>query len=177
MAMELIQVFSILVRKNDEDYPLKYILGIVLVLIAATVYFITRPDPEFVAGQRQNIPETPADNAQKDKEQIEYPGPASQIDARRNAMETEFEKLEVARRNLESRLNRLKAIMWGKEIEKEQQEAITREMKNGYMLLKDKKLMGAYSDVSEISSELSKIEFIDNYLLEIENQFRSERLK
>ena len=79
-------------------------------------------------------------------------------------MEAEFEKLKLARRNLESRLSRLKAIMWGKKISREEGDAINEQMKNGYALLKYQKLMGAYTDAEQISVELARIEFINNYI-------------
>ena len=155
---------------------MKYILGIVLFLIATTVYFITRPAPTFEAGKETAAPEIPQEKDQnilQEDESVEE----VKADPRRIAMEAEYEKLEKARRNLESRLNRLKAIFWGVEVPKEQHEAISKEMRNGYMLLKNKKLMGAYADVADISNELSRVEFINNYLQEVEDKYRAERLQ
>lgn len=158
---------------------MKYILGIVLCLIVVTVYFVTRPEPVFEAGKETEVamPAEPGENpvgqgpvAEDGNNQT-----SKQSDTRRAEMEAEFEKLEQARRNLESRLNRLKAIFWGVKIPREKYDAISKEMKNGYMLLKDKRLMGAYSDASEISSELSRVEFIDNYLAGVEEEYRSKR--
>jgi hypothetical protein len=92
-------------------------------------------------------------------------------------MEAEFEKLKVARRNLESRLNRLKAIMWGTEINREEAEAINEQMKNGYALLKHQKLVGAYPGVEQISDELARVEFINKSLREIEEKQRAQKLQ
>lgn len=156
---------------------MKYILGIVLALIAATVFFILRPQPDFEVGKDSAIPESAQVPAPATEQQDEQDEEAKRITARRLAMEAEFKKLEKARRNLESRLNRLKAVFWGEELPREQAEAINREMKNGYMLLKNKKLMGAYANAAQISHELSRIEFVDNYLREVEEQYRSGRLQ
>lgn len=154
---------------------MKYILGIVLCLIIATVYFITRPEPVFEAGKETVVPQTKQEPV-LDSSLVNEEN-ASKENARRAAMEAEYTKLEKARRNLESRLNRLKAIFWGVKVPKEEYETISTQMKNGYKLLKDKKLMGAYTDVSAISNELSRVEFIDNYLQGIENEYRSKRVQ
>ena len=149
---------------------MKYILSIVLLLLAATIYFVTRPQPEFVVGKMP-----------VGAESVEEPGEvgidpeAALVAERRAIMEAEFEKLKVARRNLESRLNRLKAILWGKQIAREEMDAINEQMKNGYALLKNQKLMGAYTDAEQISIEQAQIEFINNQLKEIEDRYRSER--
>ena len=151
---------------------MKYILGIVLLLIAVTVYFIARPEPEFQAGKAESVgqqetmtaePETPAVNT-ADVE-------------RRAAMGAEFEKLKKARQSLESRLNRLKAILWDAQLPKEEGGAINEQMKNGYVLLKNDKLLGAYSSLEEISGDLAQIEFINESLRTVEDKYRSQRMQ
>ena len=153
---------------------MKYILGIVLFLIAVTIYFITRPQPDFEAG------ETVVEQQTTGTESAEGPvQPDPEMVARqqkRQAMEAEFEKLEKARRNLESRLSRLKAVLWGVEIPKEESDAISNEMKNGYLLLKNKKLLGAYSDVAAITDEYNRVEYLNDYLKKIEEKYREQRM-
>lgn len=39
------------------------------------------------------------------------------------------------------------------------------------------KLMGAYTGVEQISDELARVEFINNYLREIEEKQRAQRLQ
>jgi hypothetical protein len=154
------------------DKALKYILVITLLLITATVYFISRPEPVYevvnIKKETETVaePETPAVDPETAK-----------IAERRVMMEAEFEKLKVARRNLESRLNRLKAVMWGTELGREEAAAINEQMKNGYALLKHQKLVGAYSSVEQISDELARVEFINDYLREIEEKQRAQRLQ
>jgi len=151
---------------------LKYILLITLLLIAATVFFVTRPQPEF---EMVNI--SKVTGSAEEAEEIVIDPETVRIAERRAVMEAEFEKLKVARRNLESRLNRLKAIMWGTEVSREEGEAINEQMKNGFALLKHQKLMGAYTGVEQISDELARVEFINNYLREIEERQRAQRLQ
>jgi hypothetical protein len=141
-----------------------------LLLIAATVYFVTRPQPEYEVGNVR----TDADVVEEIQEAVVDPEAVLAAE-RRAIMEAEFEKLKLSRRNLESRLNRLKAIMWGKKISREEGDAINEQMKNGYALLKYQKLMGAYTDAEQISVELARIEFINNYLKEVEDGYRAER--
>ena len=149
---------------------MKYILSIALLLFAATVYFVTRPQPDFEVGNvRMDVEPV------EDTREVEINPEAARDAERRAIMETEFEKLKVARRNLELRLNRLKAILWGKKITREEGDAINDQMKNGYALLKYQKLMGAYTDAEQISAELAQIKFINNQLKEVEERYRSER--
>ena len=143
-----------------------------LLLIAVTIYFITRPQPEFEVGNVGIVTESVEETGEAEFD------PKAAMDAERRAvMAAEFEKLKVARRNLESRLNRFKAIMWGQKDSREDVNEINEQMKNGYALLKYQKLMGAYSDVDQISDELARIEFINNSLREIEDRYRAERLQ
>lgn len=151
---------------------MKYILVITLFLIAATVYFVFRPQPEFEMTNISRVTESV-----EDTEEIMIDPESARMAERRAIMEAEFEKLKVARRNLESRLNRLKAIMWGTEASREEAELINEQMKNGYALLKHQKLMGAYPGAEQISDELARVEFINNYLREIEEKYRAQRLQ
>lgn len=151
---------------------MKYILIITLLLISATVYFITRPEPEYTvrnvtkATEETGVVEAPVVDPETAK-----------MAERRAMMLAEFEKLKTARRNLESRLNRLKAVFWGTEVSREEAEAINEQMKNGYALLKNQKLVGSYSGVDQISDELARVEYINNYLREIEEKQRAQRLQ
>lgn len=151
---------------------MKYILLITLLLIAVTVFFVTRPQPEFETVNISKVTESA-----EEAEEIVIDPETARIAERRVAMEAEFEKLKVARRNLESRLNRLKAIMWGTEINREEAEAINEQMKNGYALLKHQKLVGAYPGVEQISDELARVEFINKSLREIEEKQRAQKLQ
>lgn len=152
---------------------MKYILGIVLLLIVATVYFITRSQPEFKVDVTTAVPQTT--DTKTAEQAVQQDQEAMAMQQKRQAMETEFEKLEKARRDLESRLARLKAILWGVEMPKEKSDAITSEMKDGYLLLKNKKLMGAYPDVAAITDEYNRVEYINDYLRKVEEDYRKQR--
>lgn len=152
---------------------MKYILGIVLLLVAVTIYFVTRPQPEFGAGEMTVV--QPAAGIKSAEGPVQPDPETVALDQKRQAMAAEFEKLEKARRNLEGRLGRLKAILWGVEMPKEESDAISNEMKNGYLLLKNKKLMGAYTDVESITDEYNRVEYLNDYLKKIEEKYREQR--
>lgn len=159
---------------------MKYILAIVLFLLAVTVYFVSQPEPEFEVGKKtatepaqgetapvESAPEAPADPAAEQ----------SAEDKRVADMKAEFEKLEKARRNLERRLSRLKAVFYGVELPPDERNAITDKMKTGYGLLKNRKLLASYDGPQSISDELAKVEYISNYLQEVEETYRAQRMQ
>ena len=148
--------------------PMQYMLVLVLVLLTATVYFVTRPDPEYRVGS--TLPDVPIA-----QEKSTDPAPEtadSEEEQRRAAMQAEFEALKTARRNLESRLNRLKVVLYGVALPAEERNTINATMKNGYRLLKNKKLLGAYRSVEEIDEEILKTEFTYQQIVELEQMVR-----
>ena len=162
--------------RNMGGTALKYILAVVVALIIGTVYFITRPQPAFVAG-KSSVPVTPIPVA-PESEQVEQTNPEIMaLEARREAMSVAFEELKKARRNLESRLARMKAVAWGVELPKAEADVINEQMKQGYALLKNQRLMGAYSNAEEISNERASIEFINENLKTVEERFRAQRVQ
>ncbi|MBI4005978.1 MAG: hypothetical protein HY356_04865 [Gammaproteobacteria bacterium] len=147
---------------------MKYILGIVMILVVGTVIFITRPEKTFETGKPGITPEVTQQQIPEDTVTSENISQESPVDGRRAAMQMEYDKLTKARKNLEKRLSRLKAVLWDVELPKEQGEKITEQMKNAYALLKNPKMLGAFSGVSEISDELSRVEFVYNNLEGVE---------
>lgn len=158
---------------------MKYILAIVLLLLAATVYFISRPQPVYEVGK-----ETAATPPASEAAPVEAAETAAETESasekaadeeRVAAMKAEFEKLEKARHNLERRLSRLKAVLYGVEVAPEERNIITDKMKTGYGLLKNKKMLALYESPEAISEELAQVEYISNYLEEVEQTYREKR--
>jgi hypothetical protein len=142
-------------------------------LIVATVIFIIRPQPSYEAGKTVPVQApTPAveEQAAKNQEQI-------QADQRRDAMQTEFDQLARARRDLDQKLNKLKVVLWDLKLPKAESEAITETMKNSYAMLKNPRLLGAYSGVEEISTELARVKYLYNQLQEIEDKYRTKETR
>jgi len=145
---------------------LKYILAIVVVLIIGTLIFIFSPDKTFEAGKREVISEAVQEKT------ITIEEPPSTEDERYAAMQMEFEKLDKARRNLDRKLARLKAILWDVKLPVDQAAEIKKEMQNGYALLKNKKMLGAYFELSQIVTENEQVNFVYSNLDVIEKRMR-----
>ena len=150
---------------------MKYILAIVFVLVVATVIFIIRPQPNFEAGKAGSVPPTtPAAVVEKAGESPEQ----SQADQRRAAMQAEFDHLAKARRDLDQKLNKLKVVLWNLKLPKAESDAISDTMKNSYAMLKNPRMLGAYSGVEDISTELARVKYLYTQLQEIEDKYRSK---
>ena len=152
---------------------MKYIMAMVFLLVVATTIFIIRPQPGYEAGKTGSVPATTTSVEEKtaeDPEQI-------QADQRRAAMQTEFEQLARARRDLNQKLNKLKVVLWDLKLPKAESDAITETMKNSYAMLKNPKMLGAYSGVEDISTELARIKYLYARLQEIENKYRSQETR
>ena len=85
-------------------------------------------------------------------------------DQRFALMQAEYAQLEKARRNLDRKLARAKALMWGVHLPANEAQEIVDHTKSGYALLKNKKLLGAFSDPQAISDELARIQYANQKL-------------
>jgi len=148
----------------------KYILGVVLLLVVLTLVFILRPPPVQKAG---TIKSPPAEITSADEG---APASVQQTEAeqRRAAMQAVYEKLEQARRNLERKLNNVKVVLWDIKLPQAESDAITETMKAGYGLLKNPRMMGAYSGVEELSAELAQVQYVYMQLQAIEDKYRNK---
>ena len=149
---------------------MKYILLIVSILIALTVYFVSRPEPVYEVGKPE--PAEAAEEQQKETATEEQPAEDAAAEARRAEMHAIYERLEKARRNLERRLSRLKALLWDIELSREESDRITARMKHAYSLLKNKKMLGAFHGVDELREELSQVQFAYESLEPVEKMAR-----
>ena len=130
---------------------MKYILFIVLVLVAGTLVFVFGlfgTDEKVVVVTK---PVVESITVNDEGEAVE--------EARYAAIHAEYKKLEKARRNLDRRLARIKGVMWDVQFPAEQAEGIISKLRKGYKLLKTKKLLGAFSGLQSISDELARVEY------------------
>ncbi len=144
---------------------MKYILGIVVILIIGTLFFVLRPEPTYEAGQSTVTEKAIEVEEQVSPEQVEE-------DLRRQQMEETYAKLEKARRNLERRLSRVKALLWNLKLPAAESAAIQEQMKNGYALLKNKKLLGAFFSYDDLKTELERVEFAYNNIVALDEKIR-----
>lgn len=154
---------------------MKYILVIVLFLVAATLYFVYRPQPVYEIGKDTAVTGPASEAAPAENTEPEAPAESANDEQRIAAMKAEFEKLEKARHNLERRLSRLKAVLYGVELPPDERDAITDKMKTGYGMLKNKKMLALYDNPQAIRDELLQVEYINNYLEGIEQTYREKR--
>ena len=146
---------------------MKYILAIVFLLIVATIIFITRPHPTYEAGKIVSVPEAITPPV------ATVPQEQQQADQRRAAMQAEFDNLARARRDLDQKLSKLKVVLWELKLPRAESDVITETMKNSYAMLKNPRMLGAYSGVDEISAELGRIRYLHQQLQEIEDKYHN----
>jgi len=133
---------------------MKYVLLIVFVLIIGTIAFVFGwfgSDSQTVV-VKAPVVETEVVNEVNDEDTVAE-------EERYAAILAEYKKLEKARRNLDRRLARIKAVMWNVELPAEQAKEIVGKIRKGYELLKTKKLLGAFSGLQSISDELARVEY------------------
>jgi len=153
---------------------LKYILVIVLTLVVATVYFIVRPKPTYVAGKAESVPAVVAPAEEKSAQELEQEAAAKQ---RRAEMHDKFDQLAKARRDLNEGLDKLKVVLWDLNLPRAENDAITGTMKNSYAMLKNKRLLGSYSSVDEIDAELDRVNFLHSQLQAVEDKYRDKGIQ
>lgn len=147
---------------------MKYILGIVFIMIVATLIFIFRPQSTPVAGKPGSVSEEitpPVEETAPERNQAE-------ADLRRAAMQAEYDELAHARRDLEQKLNKLKVVLWDIKLPRAESDTVTETMQNSYAMLKNPKMLGAYSGVEEISTERARVKYLYAQLQQIEDKYR-----
>ncbi len=138
---------------------MKYVLLIVLALMIATVAFVFGWFGSDSKNAVVNVPvvETEKVNQAMDENELAE-------EERYAAILAEYKKLEKARRNLDRRLARIKGVMWNVKLPADQAEEIVSKVRKGYVLLKTKKLLGAFSGLESISGELARVEYANQEL-------------
>ena len=97
------------------------------------------------------------------------PDPAQAAERqRREAMRAEYDKLEQARDAVRKRLGKLKSRLWKLRVEPERARAIQEQLHQGYALLKNPPLLGAFSSVDEIAGEIEKVNGVNDRLEALE---------
>jgi hypothetical protein len=133
---------------------LKYVLLIVFALVIGTVAFVFG---WFGSDSKNVVVNAPVVETESVNEVMEENKIAEE--QRYETILAEYKKLEKARRNLDRRLARLKAVMWNVVLPADQAKDIVSKMRKGYELLKTKKLLGAFSGLQSVSDELARVEY------------------
>ena len=84
------------------------------------------------------------------------------------AMLAEYAELKKARDALRRQLGKLKARLWNLRLPADQARTVRERMQQGYAILKNPPMLGAFHDVEEVRRELAKVQGASNRLEEIE---------
>ena len=98
-------------------------------------------------------------------------------DQRTELMIAEYTILEKARKNLKSRLARLKHEMWGLKFAVEDARQMNNIILNAHKLMKNPDMLGAFSSVEGIRDEISKVRFAEKSLREIDRLIEESKKK
>lgn len=79
-------------------------------------------------------------------------------------MQSEYKKLEKARKQLERRLARIRALAWGVKLPREKSENMMNDIRNGYELLQSKRFLAAFPSLQDIFDELARTTYVNRAL-------------
>ncbi len=96
-------------------------------------------------------------------------GQLSEREKRINAMRSEYARLEQARDTVRRQLAKLRSRLWKLQLPADQGRAITEQLQQGYAILKNPPMLGAFHDAREIRKELARVESISRKLKNVED--------
>ena len=131
--------------------------GLLLVALGSGLYLVLVPSGSG-SPARSDLPPAAAPAPE--------PG-TDEADARRAEMEQAYAELEDSRRQLQQRLDGLKARLWKQELPAADARKVQEGMLRGYSLLKNPLLLGAFSDPAEIERERARVEQVRAQLEEV----------
>ncbi len=134
----------------------------IALIAAATAYSFLSLDG--TAGKDGSEPDNVQSRQAKPPRHTE-PGPARTAEQkRREAMRTEYDRLEQARDGVRKQLGILKSRLWKLRVPPDRSRAIQEQMRQGYALLKNPPLLGAFSSADEIAREIEKVNGVNDRL-------------
>ena len=148
--------------------------SLIALVIVLCVYFFT-PRDYLEDNERSDIQTAQESSTENTSDNTasgaQPPMPAEEL-LRQQKIDT-FKKLEKARRNLDRSVSRLKALLWDVKLPKDEAEAMNKELLSAHSLLKNKKLLGAFTSLQEIQDELTQVEYSHNKAKEYIQQMRA----
>jgi len=149
---------------------MKIMVGIIIAILLTTIFFLFWPDiselteTSSLSTQEQATEEVitaTISEQPKKKIVIEY-------DSNGEEMKSEYNKLESARLELKRALAKTKHLLWGMTFPSEQAKKINAVMLNAHKFEKTPRMLGAFFDAKEIRSEIEKVNFAKNALIDLE---------
>ena len=138
----------------------------IVLIAAATAYSFLSLDGTAVRNETEpdNVQSRPAESPMPAE-----PGPARTAEQkRREAMRAEYNRLEQAREGVRKQLGILKSRLWKLRVPPDRSRAIQEQMRQGYALLKNPPLLGAFSSADEIARETEKVNGVNDRLKTLE---------
>lgn len=141
------------------------IIAIALIAAATAYSFLSING---TAGRNETEPDNVQSRQAKPPRHAE-PGPAQTAEQkRREAMRVEYDRLEQARDSVRKQLGILKSRLWKLRVPPDRSRAIQEQMRQGYALLKNPPLLGAFSGADEIAREIEKVNGVNDRLNALE---------
>lgn len=143
----------------------KLSIGLIVIIALVVLYFVFFPSrlsehqslqPAATTPAAEPAAAAPGDNAAS--------GAGEDEEERRAAMEAAYQKLEAERKALRHHLGILKTDLWDVELPAEEARRVTENLKEGYVLLKNPPLLGAFQNSQEIQREIEKIQAVEKKL-------------
>ena len=138
----------------------------IVLIAAATAYSFLSLDG--TVGRDETEPDNVQSSHAKSPMHAEPGPPQTAGQKRREAMHAEYVKLEQARDAVRKRLGILKSRLWKLRVSPDRARVIQEQMRQGYALLKNPPLLGAFSSADEITREIEKVNRVSDRLKTLE---------
>ncbi len=151
-------------------------VGLICLILVLLVYFF-KPTTHFEITEDSVMAEsaTMSDsvtNSETKSSTMDVEEDLAESDQAHEAKLETYKQLEKARRDLDRSLSRLKAFLWNVKLPADEAQAINAELLSAHGLLKNKKLMGAFTNHEAMKDELVKVNYSHNKTKEITEQIR-----
>ena len=149
----------------------KVLIVLSLLVIAGFIYYVipARQHQEIIQ-KSEDATATVSIEAEMQKQEVD-----NEQDLKLEKMQVSYAELKEARKKTSMRLSRLSSRLRRSEFPPEQAKTISQDMRSANYRLKNPKLLGAFSDVDEIDSELEQLSIITIKLDKIKNLLDEKR--
>ena len=148
------------------------VFSAIILIAAATAYSFLSLDG--TAGRDKTEPDNAFRSEQATSSMLEESDSAQTAEQkRREAMRAEYAKLEQERDAVRKRLGILKSRLWKLRVPPERAREIQELMGQGYALLRNPPLLGAFSSTDDIAREIKKVNGISDRLETLETDIEA----
>ena len=149
----------------------KVLIVLSLLMVAGLIYYVipVRQHQEIIQ-KSEDATATVSIEAEMQKQEVD-----NEQDLKLEKMQVSYAELKEARKTTSMRLSRLSSRLRRSEFPSEQAKTISQDMRSANYRLKNPKLLGAFSDVDEIDSELEQLSIITIKLDKIKNLLDEKR--